>query len=1067
MMSSSSQRKGKASSNGHNGSSSHGKIDEVPNGRSSALAAAPSPRPAPAKKGSKRKRGGGPFRIKVGCLVAVRQNQGITDVSWINSDGTRPSSAQQMSLPSSKVSYSDVWTDPQPGRDEGFALVGKRVRCCFPKSVMKGKYGVSQRSPTLRVVEGEIVALIVSNQQQQQQQGNGGALSADHNASSSTTTSTPSEGITVDVLVDNKFMDAAPFLQRSEPKVDVAKLDPKAKRQFQMEERIRGKDKTIVRMELCKLPRLGSSQKSKTAMMARWVIRRRVPTRLSATDSYCARMSLDKQLASEQPVIINNNSITGGDDGDGAKQNNDKNGKSSNGNKGNGKSAASNGTKEETATSNQHETPTKKSNGAKRSLASPESSPRKARNKKENYAPIKYVGDGNDNEERQASNWRWLSGNFDFSQSHDNVQLPIDVLEHIAPGFVGEVVKIQPETQGGSTGSLATVTLRHLILPEQTRTGRLSRHHAYSLYAEKSNAIDGDVTAPTERFFNFPVESLVIISRSIERAEVQQQPADKEEQSKSHNHGVITPPSSNGFVISESYCFDTDTYEPLKVRNGDDRDGVDINDGDNSSKNNEENSFESCHRCKQTMIGQSYVHGARQPTCGLCGKNWENSFAFHHHSTQDAYNGDVFHFCTCDDCSITKKAQLESVCQSNMSAASKRISTGAAKWNVDNKGSQFGTLNRARLALKMMESVEFSIPTGFLGDVNAAAKSVTRVRKMPTRKLKLRKQNVTRGKIKEKSELGSIDAAAAVAAAAGSLSPKHHAEMSEGDEEPQPFRPTSARLFSYNVKKRSFVCKDEDILCWTGYRSRRPEKIRNLRMIEGSDRKRKKKESEESKTSSRAVRASQRRLNRDVSALGVSLDTLAGREQQLRFDRSGIHAWGVFADADIREGEMIIEYRGVMIGNAMAEQREKEYEAAKIGSDYMFRVDDLMVCDATKQGNMARFINASCDPNCYTKIISIEGDNRIVVYAKKDIKAGQELCYDYKFPLEYDESKRIPCHCGARDCRGYMNWDKKYVTLPAKRDQQSISISGNGSAASNSKSAGPFKRIKVKHAEES
>ena len=105
-----------------------------------------------------------------------------------------------------------------------------------------------------------------------------------------------------------------------------------------------------------------------------------------------------------------------------------------------------------------------------------------------------------------------------------------------------------------------------------------------------------------------------------------------------------------------------------------------------------------------------------------------------------------------------------------------------------------------------------------------------------------------------------------------------------------------------------------------------------------------------------------------------------------------------------------------------AEKREKEYEAAKIGSDYMFRIDSATVCDATKQGNVARFINASCEPNCVTKIIGLDGEKRIAIYAKRNIAAGEELCYDYKFSLEYDESKRIPCHCGAKDCRGYMNW---------------------------------------------
>lgn len=133
---------------------------------------------------------------------------------------------------------------------------------------------------------------------------------------------------------------------------------------------------------------------------------------------------------------------------------------------------------------------------------------------------------------------------------------------------------------------------------------------------------------------------------------------------------------------------------------------------------------------------------------------------------------------------------------------------------------------------------------------------------------------------------------------------------------------------------------------------------------------------------------------------------------------------------------MIVEYRGEIIENTMAEKREKLYEAAKIGSDYMFRIDANFVCDATKVGNVARFINASCDPNCYTKIINVDGQKRIVIYAKKDIPAGEELCYDYKFALEYDASERIPCRCGASNCRGFMNWDKKYVVVDPSGDEK-------------------------------
>ena len=174
----------------------------------------------------------------------------------------------------------------------------------------------------------------------------------------------------------------------------------------------------------------------------------------------------------------------------------------------------------------------------------------------------------------------------------------------------------------------------------------------------------------------------------------------------------------------------------------------------------------------------------------------------------------------------------------------------------------------------------------------------------------------------------------------------------------------------------------------------------------------------------RSARANLRRMLKDkvFTTELLAFDTLAGREPRLRFDRSKIHSWGIFSEERINKGEMIIEYRGELIGNAVSNAREIEYEEAKIGSDYMFRMDSTTVCDATKQGNMARFINASCNPNCFTKIINVKDTKRIVIYAKKDIDSGEELCYDYKFPLESDDKKRIPCHCGARNCKGYMNW---------------------------------------------
>jgi histone-lysine N-methyltransferase SETD1 len=150
---------------------------------------------------------------------------------------------------------------------------------------------------------------------------------------------------------------------------------------------------------------------------------------------------------------------------------------------------------------------------------------------------------------------------------------------------------------------------------------------------------------------------------------------------------------------------------------------------------------------------------------------------------------------------------------------------------------------------------------------------------------------------------------------------------------------------------------------------------------------------EKTNVTGRAARASQRRMLKSLSSFGdaaQAVDRLAGRdrEEQLRFGRSLIHGWGVFATEPINAGDLIIEYRGELIGNAVADRRELEYERAKI-CDYMFRIDEHIVCDATKLGNVARYINASCSPNCYTQIITATENKRIVIYAKKDIKRGE------------------------------------------------------------------------------
>lgn len=155
-----------------------------------------------------------------------------------------------------------------------------------------------------------------------------------------------------------------------------------------------------------------------------------------------------------------------------------------------------------------------------------------------------------------------------------------------------------------------------------------------------------------------------------------------------------------------------------------------------------------------------------------------------------------------------------------------------------------------------------------------------------------------------------------------------------------------------------------------------------------------------------------------VSELTFKFNQLQTRKKHLRFARSPIHDWGLYAMEKISKGEMVIEYVGEVIRAQVADKREKTYERQGIGSSYLFRIDEDLVVDATKKGNLGRLINHSCDPNCTAKIIMISGEKKIVIYAKQDIELGEEITYDYHFPFEQD---KIPCLCGSAKCRGYLN----------------------------------------------
>ncbi|XP_016096068.1 histone-lysine N-methyltransferase 2C-like [Sinocyclocheilus grahami] len=135
--------------------------------------------------------------------------------------------------------------------------------------------------------------------------------------------------------------------------------------------------------------------------------------------------------------------------------------------------------------------------------------------------------------------------------------------------------------------------------------------------------------------------------------------------------------------------------------------------------------------------------------------------------------------------------------------------------------------------------------------------------------------------------------------------------------------------------------------------------------------------------------------------------------------RSRIQGLGLYAARDIEKYTMVIEYIGTIIRNEVANRKEKMYEAQNRGV-YMFRIDSEHVIDATISGGPARYINHSCAPNCIAEVVTFERGHKIIISSNRRIQRGEELCYDYKFDLEDDQHK-IPCHCGAVNCRKWMN----------------------------------------------
>lgn len=125
--------------------------------------------------------------------------------------------------------------------------------------------------------------------------------------------------------------------------------------------------------------------------------------------------------------------------------------------------------------------------------------------------------------------------------------------------------------------------------------------------------------------------------------------------------------------------------------------------------------------------------------------------------------------------------------------------------------------------------------------------------------------------------------------------------------------------------------------------------------------------------------------------------------------KSKIQGWGVFATETIPKNKRIIDYAGEKIPNKESLRREARY--LERGHIWCFKLTSRTAVDAAVGGNIARFINHSCKPNCYVEI----KDGVIWIRAAKTIRKGAELNYDYNT----NGDATIKCRCRP-GCPNYL-----------------------------------------------
>uniref|UniRef100_A0AAY4AMH2 Nuclear receptor binding SET domain protein 3 n=1 Tax=Denticeps clupeoides TaxID=299321 RepID=A0AAY4AMH2_9TELE len=143
--------------------------------------------------------------------------------------------------------------------------------------------------------------------------------------------------------------------------------------------------------------------------------------------------------------------------------------------------------------------------------------------------------------------------------------------------------------------------------------------------------------------------------------------------------------------------------------------------------------------------------------------------------------------------------------------------------------------------------------------------------------------------------------------------------------------------------------------------------------------------------------------------------------------------WGLKSKQDLKKGDFVIEYVGELIDSEECRQRIRHANENHVTNFYMLTLTKDRVIDAGPKGNLSRFMNHSCSPNCETQKWTVNGDVRIGLFTLCDIPADTELTFNYN--LDCLGNGRTTCHCGAENCSGFLGVRPKSAVVMEREEK--------------------------------